>query len=482
MATKPYYLLLVVAAATACSQDPAFHEVQLASQHSDEATAGIAYDEYLKRQEDRKINAAVIVPGAIHNLPPSGSKGSHGNNPDDLDSTVGGIDETPIDLPSDPENDVPPPIFMPSPVKTSVPSPAPTAVPPVVIVSPTPGVENPAPQEPGPQDPLPIAGTPTPNPTPVVVVPTPTAFPPVAGTPTPPPVSDVCAERNKTHKILIIDLKSGWFAGDGGTAFKTFTDTQCNQTMQIAYVHITTKKIESNLSTITGGSELFPCLNGSNGKVFQTEQERTACNVLGSFHSYDEFWLLSGSQYDSEDVVPWGQLFTNIRARARELAQNKPNAGFFFGAGLSNIDHANVLAHDLFPTVFTASTFGESQDTIRGTFPNQKFPEFYGTKNLTPGNGNTRGTFAQSWPGFQGLTKIFDYPKSTSRYDIGECFTDPILNTSVTKLATDLCGNVAAATTQVGNHKIYLEGNMARFYGTTPVEYFNRIAIQLLPQ
>lgn len=303
--------------------------------------------------------------------------------------------------------------------------------------------------------------------------PTPTASPEPTQPPTP---VDPCAD-GRVRKILIIDLKSGWFAGDGGQFFESLLDVKCADKLQISYIHITNESIQSNLDKVPGGTELMPCLNGQASKVFSSAAERAQCQFQ-SMTGYDQLWLLSGSEHDSDDVSLNSALFLNIQQRALELKGTNRFASFFFGAGLGNTDHANALFANVFATTNLASKplFSNSPGTTLGTFPSEDLPKWHKQQPLVLGDGIKAGTFSNKLPSFADVTEIFDYAPDKNRVAaIGECFTDPISHPSINKMATDGCGQTAIGWFQSGEHTIYVDGNLARFYGTAPEEYFHRV-------
>lgn len=340
----------------------------------------------------------------------------------------------------------------------------------------------------------------------VVATPAPTPEPTVAPTPTPPPPPppDICT---KTFKILIIDLKSGWFAGDGGDFFKGFTANKCEDQVQLSYIHITRDFAEGNFSQFKDYTDVLPCLKGltpnEKGRLLFTGGDSNTLCEFGSLSAYNQLWILSGNESDPFDLRIAKPLFASLKKRALEFKAERADAGFFFGAGLGNAQHANSLAVTLFPSLFEstdagrAKPFSESMSTASadiGVFPNPKQLVNEFTKApLVAGNGQSAGTFDQTSSVFSGLTSLYDYSKTAARimkpssdeyskeFVLGECFTNPIIATKVKVIATDHCQNPAVATATQGKQKIYLEGNLSRFYGMTPTEYFHRIIIDLLP-
>lgn len=316
---------------------------------------------------------------------------------------------------------------------------------------------------------------------------------------------DIC--QSSSFKVLILDLKSGWFAGDGGDLFKEFTAHKCEDKVKISYLHITRTFAEGNFEHFSDYAQVLPCLanttKNTKGQLEFTKGESNELCQLASITSYDQLWVLSGSEADSYDIKISKPFFQSIKARALELKAANPKSGFFFGAGLGNAGHANSLAVTLFPKFFTekdvahSKPFSESMlgdNTDVGVFPNPKqMIEEFAHAALIPGDGKTPGTFKSDDAVFPNKTSLFDYKKTadlrmtpadnsyTKQFKLGECFTNPIFSTKATALATDACGSVAVAKGNDDEHKIFLEGNLGRFYGTAPAEYFHSIILQLLP-
>ena len=314
---------------------------------------------------------------------------------------------------------------------------------------------------------------------PVVVPVTPPPPPPEPVVVPVPPV-DPCAHvspelRNKLSKVLIVDLKSGWFAGDGGDTFRDFIVDQCAGKIKVSYIHLTKKIAEGNLHITGEGPSLLPCLGGS---ARLTNFDSSLKCTFGSMTTFDQLWLLSGSPADEEDVTLTSPLFSSLLNRAAELLAQKPTSSFFFGAGLGNVDHANALARKLFPVSAAAGLFEvNSINWNPGTAPDRS--RFKGTNPLYPGSGTTSLTFDASAPVFRGLTVLFDH-RTTRTFGQTVCFGDNIINRNVKIIGTNSCAKPVIGTATMNGHKVYLESTMSRFYGTNAVDYFNRIVGYLL--
>ena len=259
----------------------------------------------------------------------------------------------------------------------------------------------------------------------------------------------------------MLDLKSGWFAGDGGNFFKTIIDQKCGTTVEIVYAHITQSIIEGNIGHMPDAKTLLPCVN----KGSSTQAVTADCR-MGDLSSIDQVWVLSGSEADPSDLPVNEEFFTSIVNRLKDLRIIKPTAGFFFGAGIGNVDHANRIADQLFPILSKPELFSFNTTAPRGAMPNPLFSQLFASSYL-PGNIS----------GFPGGLK--DFNKESHYYiaqnnELGECLTDPIGDAPVQELAFDRCGNLAVARATVDGAHIHIEGNTPRFYLHTATEYFNR--------
>lgn len=120
------------------------------------------------------------------------------------------------------------------------------------------------------------------------------------------------------EQILIIDLKSGWWAGDGGQTFQTFMRDEIEKrsceggVVSVEYHHI-----------LKGSKELK-----SGAKFYEKD-----------FKTYTQVWLLSGSLEDDLDIRLEEANFQDLIA---QIKSTKPR--LFIGAGFGSSDHANELS------------------------------------------------------------------------------------------------------------------------------------------
>jgi len=290
----------------------------------------------------------------------------------------------------------------------------------------------------------------------------------------------------KERKILVVDLKSGWFAGDGGDFFNKVTSDVCGGMVKIHYVHFTTGSIDSNINP----SDVAECTG-------------PFCTAFKDITTYDQFWILSGDEADGADVRLSSPLFQSILSRAVELRDANPKAGFYFGAGLGNIHHANALAKTLFPQLAGSDVnpdvglFSANPSGQRGVLPSSNLPNQIGERPLVAGNGSVAGSFdalSRPFKAFgpyaNSMGTLFDYQDGSQSMFFGfNCLTDPVapagagVNAVGYKVvATDHCGKSAIAIANPGGHLVMADGNTARHYGyaNNPGAYFHRAILSLL--
>lgn len=309
--------------------------------------------------------------------------------------------------------------------------------------------------------------------------------------PEPEKVANPCTGAD--HEVLILDFKSGWFSGDGGDFFQKIVNGVCGGQVRISYIHFTMLTTQTNLTPTELAQVAHCAIRTTELKGLQVKVRE--CDSFSSFAKYDSLWLLSGDEDDELDIRLQSALFRSLQTRAIELRDQKPSASFFFGAGLGNISHANMLAQKVFPAI--AGTSGNPDAGLfapwagnRGVVPQATYPDTFGHQPLKAGTGTDAGTFAAHLQPFAGFTSgdfmqpmgsLFDYttgPKTSGKVQFQACLTDRVVAAGGTTLATDHCGQAAVKRFQQGGHTIVAEGNTARFYGDKNL--FTRIVMSLL--
>ena len=137
--------------------------------------------------------------------------------------------------------------------------------------------------------------------------------------------------------LLIVDLKSGWWSGDGGEFFEHILSgigDPCLGRITIDYHHVTNAY---HATLRTGGS------SGSSELRFYEGEPRFG-KVFGAtdWDTYEQIWILSGSEADPLDLPVQGDFFQKL---AQHLVAS--DAAVFLGAGFGSITHGNALAEAL---------------------------------------------------------------------------------------------------------------------------------------
>jgi len=134
------------------------------------------------------------------------------------------------------------------------------------------------------------------------------------------------------QEVLILDMKSGWWAGDAGDFFKTLLgdiNTACGQKFTFEFHHLM-----SNENTY----QVFP--GGQPGVASVTDVEKVA--LKADWSQYHQIWILSGSHGDELDMRTSAPVFAAITAKIKASGTS-----LFIGSGNGNLTHANAFAEGL---------------------------------------------------------------------------------------------------------------------------------------
>jgi|GEM_PF-3256792 len=312
---------------------------------------------------------------------------------------------------------------------------------------------------------------------------------------------DLCADRSKALRVFILDLKSGWFAGDGGDTFRAFVSTSCAAKVEIVYAHVEKAKIEGNVFSFTDAGSLFQCgwagtdlADSARFGFFSVVDVHERCS-LGDLRGFQQVWVLSGSSADNSDVPLDSPFFKSVKERFGAFVAGGENRGVFLGAGLGNVTHANALASLASPALGAGSAADVGpfvrQWSEEGTLPMPDEHRAADARPLLPMNVSavsaqpaaaitlSAGRFHSLHPLMQGLASLSDFsPDGVGMNGLcmGDWLSAPGLGVAQGLIALDACGKpVIAALEAAGRPRVVVDGNMARFYTTRPADWFNRI-------
>ncbi|OUR95464.1 hypothetical protein A9Q84_16660 [Halobacteriovorax marinus] len=135
------------------------------------------------------------------------------------------------------------------------------------------------------------------------------------------------------QKILVIDQKSGWWAGDGGDFGLNLMNAwkvACEGVINFEYRHRTYGN-----GSYTGGNF------GSFGSQVN-EPTDDGEFPKDPWNTYSQIWLLSGGEADSVDLRTTTKLWKRYQSGI-----SKSGANIFIGGGFGNVYHANALTNAL---------------------------------------------------------------------------------------------------------------------------------------
>jgi hypothetical protein len=234
------------------------------------------------------------------------------------------------------------------------------------------------------------------------------------------------------------------------------------------------------LSCLSNPPDFLDAVKGS----YARPELHTQCRV-GDLSSFQQVWILSGSEADGDDVARDSVFFTTLKQRLGTYAASSTPRGVFFGVGLGNTQHANALASSVFPASSLGSSGAELFEARQwgelGQLPDPAAFRRQALVPLVPASSTgslSAGTFDATHPLLKGLSSLADYEKSGTLVPCsGDAIVMPNLGRGTGLLGVDACGQASvAAFGSKGTHRVVLDANMPRFYVTRPEAWFNRIA------
>lgn len=312
-----------------------------------------------------------------------------------------------------------------------------------------------------------------------------------------------CGNTPFLVRLLVLDLKSGWFNEGLDLPFQKDLLSGCSArgSLETDYLHYTRAMVEGVSLTGAGLDAVAPCLQASKQKRWpdwdrfedQVLENRgkpdavppqapavgaeTECE-LGSLTAYDQIWILSGDEEDLTDLRERSRLFQSMVAQLTARAAERP-LGLYLGAGMSNVTHVNSFATAL--GLSASGVFERNPDIWKGDFATPGVTEFFLPEALRAQPGAEEpasGTFRSSFAPLSERTEIYDFGgvNPLARLADGEqdfegyarpprCLGDRIALAGATVQARDVCSQAVLATWESDKLKVVLDANLARFYG-----------------
>jgi len=223
----------------------------------------------------------------------------------------------------------------------------------------------------------------------------------------------------QTENVLIIDLKSGWWEGDGGTTFNSIESSISSQCAKfnIEYGHMTTVEDED------GEASAFP------SKPFST---------------YNEIWVLSGAETDPEDLRLESSTFQRFLNGVTSSTAN-----LFLGSGFGTNYHIDAIT----------SALGLGSVVNPGAGNDLVFLNGNGSDVITAVS--QISVSAASSPLFKNVSSLADLVNVN-----GSNMTPDILlmNSMLSPLLTNNAGQTEIASATVANRQVIIDVDLPRMY------------------
>lgn len=160
----------------------------------------------------------------------------------------------------------------------------------------------------------------------------------------------------KPQRLLIIDMKSGWWSGDGGTFHDQLLPRIVRDCDRIEIEYYFLQYLDPAMVPVApvpgvpiplgaiGFLSFYPERQGiTNGQLMTSE-------IFPSrpWNEYHQVWLLSGGDHDPTDWPTSSTAFQSLLAKFRTPAvPGQPAPSLFFAGGIGHRDHANHVLRAL---------------------------------------------------------------------------------------------------------------------------------------
>ena len=279
---------------------------------------------------------------------------------------------------------------------------------------------------------------------------------------TPPPAVEFppfnpAACVGKPQRLLIIDMKSGWWSGDGDWFHNQLLPRVVRDCTQIEIEYYFLQFVNPAEAPVIPGVPLGAVgfLSFYPPKPGVTNDELM---VPGNFPSrpwndYHQVWLLSGGDHDPTDIPTEHQFFQDLLARFRTLVSTPGQSlpSLFLAGGLGHRDHANRVLRAL-----------ELPEMFQSHVPELVTPRLHDATDVEVFSRARVGEQLTAHAVFEGVGSIADRVD----FDGVECDTDflPAANHPFQIIGRNRLGEPSIAVRETETRRFVLDAGMTRYY------------------
>ena len=271
------------------------------------------------------------------------------------------------------------------------------------------------------------------------------------------PPFDAAACVAKPQRLLIIDMKSGWWSGDGGDFHKLLLPRIVRDCVQVEIEYYFLQFIDAALAPPIPGLPIgamgfvsfFPEKPGVSNETLMVPESFPS----RPWNDYQQVWLLSGGDHDPSDWPTSHPLFQNLLTKFRTpaAALGQPVPSLFLAGGIGHHDHANHVLRALdLPEVF------QSHVTDLVTPRVNDGSQVQVLSRARAGDGLTTHAI------FEGVASLAD------RIEVGgfDCDTDflPVANNPFQIVGRNRLGEPSIALRETDTRRWVLDAGMTRYY------------------
>jgi hypothetical protein len=249
-------------------------------------------------------------------------------------------------------------------------------------------------------------------------------------------------------RILVLDLKSGWWANNGGQFYDSLLRRITAESSNVFFdYHWISYRYPSG--PVVGISAQFPLQSGRGPNPTPFDP---GSFPLHPWTSYDEIWVLSGGTIAQDDLPVDDPLFKAILSG---IQANQGNV--FLGSGGGYIVHANAVLGALsLPSLFV-SHFSTPLEFFVLPGANVSVATY-----LAPGQSLTSHALFQN---IDRLADVISVNGPKAAYTIPSDYL-PSLTSEFQGIATNSSGEMAIASGVSQGRRLVLDAGIGRFYAT----------------